>query len=58
MHERPGPNRTGAVIQRQRFAKLKMLRKKNDTKGFETFFSSFFVGEQSLLLSSMGASPP
>ena len=30
-----------------------MLLKKNDTYGFETFFSSFFVDEQSLLLSSV-----
>ena len=57
MHERPGPQLNRDSDPATAVGKIKNATQKNDTKGFETFFSSFFVGEQSLLLSSVGGPP-
>ena len=53
MHERPGPQYNRGNDPTTAVCKIKNATQENDTKGFETFFSSFFVGEQSLLLSSV-----
>ena len=66
MHEGPGPQYNRDNDPTTAVCKIKNATQKNDTKGFETFFSSFFVGEQCLLLSSVaylgegagGRSPP
>ena len=68
MLEWPGPQYNRGSDPTTAVGKIRNATQKNDTKGFETFFSSFFVGEQSLLLSSVaylgeragggGAGPP
>ena len=53
MHERPGPQYNRGSDPTTAVGKIKNATQKNDTKGFETFFSLFFVGEQRVLLSSL-----
>ena len=53
MHQRPAPQYNRGSDPATAVGKIRNATQKNDTKGFETFFSSFFVGEQSLLLSSV-----
>ena len=54
MHKRSGPQYNRGNDPTTAVCKIKNATQKNDTKGFETFFSSFFVDEQSLLLYSGG----
>ena len=53
MHKRSGPQYNRGNDPTTAVCKIKNATQKNDTKGFEKFFSSFFVDEQSLLLSSV-----